>query len=134
VVTPLTDDMRRTLAERVESKVTGRGIPRSEIEVAVNRVANALDRIAHPSSASSGSATVIVAFASAAHPDLASRARTALERAQVAVLECGSAHAGRFTVSTFRVPASARSGAEAVAQSLGSGVRCTVVNDELARV
>jgi hypothetical protein len=123
----LTHDARRALAERVQRRVEGRGIPRHVIEDAISRVADALDRQSLPSR--SGDAvsdaapgSIVAVFTAASAPDLGSRVRAALETESVSPLAMGSGTSGRHTVATVRVAVQARAAAERVAARLSASV------------
>ena len=116
VVMALTQDTRRTLAERIERKVAGRGISRAAIEAAVDDVLAALPSPPEPGV---GEAPALVgAFASPTAPDLGSRVRRVLEGEGVVLLGLGSATSGRHTVVTVRVPQAARAALERTAAQL----------------
>ncbi len=129
------EDIRRTLTDRVASRVAGEGISRASIEAAVDGVIAALgDRTAPAShSATHGtpaSATVpdgrtmIAALSGQSAPDLGSRLRAALARDGIRVAALGVATRGRHTVVTLRLPASARQALERIAaeQSLSLSI------------
>jgi hypothetical protein len=118
--------------------VSGHGIARRSIEGAVDRVLAALpagmaqrdrareslpaasDRAARPSPASGPAIVAVLSAASA--PDLASRARGALERERLRVLALGTATAGRHTVLTVRLPAGSAPALERLAGELGASL------------
>ena len=112
----LTQDTRRTLAERIERKVAGRGISRAAIESAVDDVLAALPAAPEPGAAEQGA--LLGAFTSPVAPDLGSRVRQLLERDGVVLLGLGSATSGRHTVVTVRVPLTARGALERAAAQL----------------
>lgn len=124
------DSVRRTLADRVTSRVAGSGISRRAVEDAVDRVVSALGaRTPHVSAAGPEvQPTLVAALMSRAAPDLGSRVRAALHGAGVTVLDLGVASAGRHTVVTVRVPAGARSALEATAATLQLAL--SIVPDE----
>jgi len=117
----LTHDTRRALAERVQRRVEGRGIPRQVIEDAVARVGDALDQQARASVAAD-QAPLIAVFAGTSAPDLASRVRAALQTEAVVPLGMGTNTAGRHTVATVRISGSARAAAERAATRLSVSV------------
>lgn len=126
------EDIRRTLADRVASRVAGEGIPRASIEAAVDGVVAALgsrSSVAAPprseaSQAMPDGATMIAALSGQSSPDLGSRLRAALAGAGVRVAALGIATRGRHTVVTLRLPASARQALERIAaeQSLALSI------------
>ena len=118
----LTHDMRRALAERVQRRVEGRGIPRHVIEDAVARVGEALERSPSVSDGSAHSTPIVAVFAAASAPDLGSRVRAALQAESAAPLGMGSSTSGRHTVATVRLAADARPASERVATMLGATV------------
>ncbi|HEX6049260.1 MAG TPA: hypothetical protein VFZ21_08325 [Gemmatimonadaceae bacterium] len=116
----LTHDARRALAERVQRRVEGRGIPRQVIDDAVTRVADALDQYALPprSDQAEGDAApgpIVAVFTAPSMPDLGSRVRAALEREAVTPLAFGLGASGRHTVAAVRLTADARPAAERAA-------------------
>jgi len=116
----LTHDVRRALAERVQRRVEGRGIPRQVIEDAVARVGDALDQQS-PVSASQP-AVIIGVFTATSAPDLGSRVRAALQSESVTPLGLGSSTSGRHTVATVRIAADERLAAERVAARISASV------------
>ena len=116
----LTHDMRRALAERVQRRVEGRGIPRQVIDDAVARVGDALDQRLPASD--SEQRVIVGVFTATAAPDLGSRVRAALQAESVAPLGMGSSTSGRHTVATVRIAADARPAAERVAARLSASV------------
>jgi hypothetical protein len=118
----LTHDMRRALAERVQRRVEGRGIPRQVIEDAVTRVGDALDRLSPTSLGVVDRAPIIAVFTAASAPDLGSRVRAALQAESVTPLAMGSGTSGRHTVATVRLAADAQSAAERAAARLSVSV------------
>ena len=118
----LTHDMRRALAERVQRRVEGRGIPRHVIEDAVARVGDAIERAAPVPDGTAHPAPIVAVFAAASAPDLGSRVRAALQMESVAPLGIGSSTSGRHTVATVRLDASARPAAERVAARLAASL------------
>jgi hypothetical protein len=118
----LTHDMRRALAERVQRRVEGRGIPRHVIEDAVARVGDALERSPSPSHGSAHPTPIVAVFAAASAPDLGSRVRAALQAESASPLGMGSSTSGRHTVAAVRLAADARPAAERVAATLSATV------------
>ena len=116
----LTHDMRRALAERVQRRVEGRGIPRQVIEDAVARVGDALDN--RLPAGESQQAMIVGVFTATSAPDLGSRVRAALHAESVVPLGMGSSTSGRHTVATVRIAADARLAAERVAARLSASV------------
>ena len=109
-------EIRRTLAERVQRRVAGRGISRRTIDVAVERVLGALETA--PTAVTTPESDVVAAFTSPSAPDLGSRVRQALEREGVLASALGSATSGRHTVVTVRLPSDARGALDRVAAQL----------------
>jgi hypothetical protein len=118
----LTHDTRRALAERVQRRVEGRGIPRHVIEDAVARVGDALDQQSRASATAADQAVLIAVFAGTSSPDLASRVRAALQGESVSPLAMGTSTAGRHTVATARIAGNAREAAERAAARLAVSV------------
>jgi hypothetical protein len=117
----LTHDARRALAERVQRKVQGRGIPRPVIEDAISRVSDALEQ---PASAPAGvvGTSIIAVFTATSAPDLGSRVRAALEAESVAPIAIGTGTSGRLTVASARLAATYQAAAERVATRLSASV------------
>jgi hypothetical protein len=114
----LTHDMRRALAERVQRRVEGRGVPRHLIEDAVARVGDALESLsAAPSGGLADTATeaIVAVFTAPSAPDLGSRVRAALAAESIVPLGMGTSTSGRHTVTTVRLAAASRAAAERVA-------------------
>jgi hypothetical protein len=118
----LTHDMRRALAERVQRRVDGRGIPRQVIEDAVARVGDALDQLSPAPASDALSVPIVAVFTAASAPDLGSRVRAALQGESVTLLAMGSSTSGRHTVATVRLAADARPVAERVAARLSATI------------
>lgn len=119
----LTHDTRRSLAERVQQRVEGRGIPRQVIEDAVARVGDALDRLAGaPTPSEAASSPIVAVFTAPSAPDLGSRVRAALEVEAVTPLAMGTASSGRHTVATVRLAGGARAAAERAGARLSVSV------------
>jgi len=123
----LTHDARRALAERVQRKVEGRGIPRHVIDDAVARVADALDRKSLPpcvgdAEGDAAPSSIVAVFTASSAPDLGSRVRAALHAESVTPLAMGSGTSGRHTVAAVRLAAQARVAAERVATRLSASV------------
>lgn len=140
----LSQDNRRTLTDRVERQVAGRGIPRRHIEDVVDRVARALDaRLPDPVSSRAsvasgcdadgpsgpiGDGQILAVLSASVMPDLASRTRRALAEDGLAVSLSGSASEGRHTVVTLRTSASSETLVRRVAAQLGAA--CSIQRDE----
>jgi hypothetical protein len=108
--------LREALVERVERRVTRRGVSRATIVSAVDRVLSTLDaRDARPSASD-----VLIVLASTTHADLASRTRQALAAHGVVPSDAGVAAVGRHTVVTLRVGREHRAVVEGVARALGA--------------
>ena len=118
----LTHDTRRALAERVQRRVEGRGIPRHVIDDAIARVSDALDRQASAPASTTEARPIVAVFAAASAPDLGSRVRAALDAESVAPIAIGTSTSGRHTVATVRLAAHARAAAERVASRLSVSV------------
>jgi hypothetical protein len=134
MVTPRPDEIRRTLAERVNRRVQGHGISRASVDDAVDKVLQSLgaaganpaseagdsSRASTPvsSNAKSGARQVLVALSARSVPDLASRVRTALAKDGITVGAIGTAMAGNHNVVTYSLDESARPAIERVATSL----------------
>jgi hypothetical protein len=118
----LTHETRRALAERVQRKVDGRGIPRQVIEDAVARVGDALDDQSTARSTEIDSASIVAVFTASSLPDLGSRVRAALLSESSTPLATGSSTVGRHTVATVRLAADQRAAAERVASRLSVSV------------
>ena len=123
----LTHDARRALAERVQRRVEGRGIPRHVIDDAVARVADALDRQPLPPRAGdfesdAAPSSIVAVFTAPGAPDLGSRVRAALQAESVSPLAMGSGTSGRHTVAAVRLAAQSRAAAERVAARLSASV------------
>ena len=118
----LTHDARRALAERVQRKVEGRGIPRHVIEDAVARVGDALDQQSRAPANVTDAGSIVAIFAATSAPDLGSRVRAALAVESVSPLAIGSSTAGRHTVVTARLASDARAAAERTASRLSVSV------------
>jgi len=118
----LTHDTRRALAERVQRRVEGRGIPRHVIDDAIARVSDALDRQASAQASTTEARPIVAVFAAASAPDLGSRVRAALDAESVAPIAIGTSTSGRHTVATVRLATHARAAAERVASRLSVSV------------
>ncbi len=114
----LTHDIRLSLAERVQRRVEGRGVPRHVIDDAVARVGDALDRLSPARETSARRESIVAVFAAPSAPDLGSRVRAALLSESVTPLGMGSGASGRHTVATVRLAADARPAAERAAARL----------------
>ena len=122
VVMALTHDTRRELAERVQRRVEGRGIPRHVIDDAVARVSDALDRQSSAPASGTEAGPIVAVFAAPSSPDLGSRVRAALDAESASPLAMGTSTSGRHTVAAVRLAADARSAAERVASRLSVSV------------
>src|SRR5689334_12037938 len=118
----LTHDMRLALAERVQRRVEGRGVPRHVIDDAVSRVGEALERLSAASETHARPASVVAVFTAPSAPDLGSRVRAALLAESVAPLGMGSSTSGRHTVATVRLAAEARPAAERAAARVSAAI------------
>jgi len=118
----LTHDTRRALAERVQRRVEGRGIPRHVIDDAIARVSDALDRQASAAASTTEARPIVAVFAASSAPDLGSRVRAALDAESVPPIAMGTSSSGRHTVATVRLAAHARAAAERVASRLSVSV------------
>ena len=118
----LTHETRRALAERVQRRVEGRGIPRQVIDDAIARVGDALDRQSSVPAGNADSRFIVAVFAAPSAPDLGSRVRAALMAEAVAPLAMGTSTSGRHTVATVRLAAAARAAAERAASLLSASV------------
>jgi hypothetical protein len=118
----LTHDIRLALAERVERRVEGRGIPRHVIDDAVSRVGDALDRLSPAAETSVQRESIVAVFTAATAPDLGSRVRAALMAESVTPIAMGSSTSGRHTVATVRLAADARPAAERAAARLSATI------------
>ena len=118
----LTHDIRLALAERVQRRVEGRGIPRHVIDDAVSRVGEALDRLSPASETRVQRESIVAVFTAPSAPDLGSRVRAALLAESVALLGMGSSTSGRHTVATVRLAADARSAAERAAARVSAAI------------
>ena len=118
----LTHDIRLALAERVQRRVEGRGIPRHVIDDAVSRVGEALDRLSPASETHVLRESIVAVFTAPSAPDLGSRVRAALLAESVATLGMGSSTSGRHTVATVRLAADARSAAERAAARVSAAI------------
>ena len=118
----LTHDIRLALAERVQRRVEGRGVPRHVIDDAVSRVGEALERLSAASETHAPQASIVAVFTASSAPDLGSRVRAALLAESVTPLGMGSSTSGRHTVATVRLAADARPAAERAAARVSSAI------------
>ena len=118
----LTHDTRRALAERVQRKVEGRGIPRQVIDDAVARVSDALGERPSASVSDTDRASIVAVFTAPSAPDLGSRVRSALQSESVTPVAIGISSAGRHTVAAVRVAAGDRAAAERAASRISASV------------
>jgi hypothetical protein len=115
------DELHRTLVDRVARRVEGRGVPLSAVDAAVGSVLAALARDERAAS-TAPAGELVAAVTAGSMPDLASRLRAALGRAGVSVGPIGIAAAGLHHVATLRLPAAARAQLDAAAATLGATV------------
>jgi len=118
----LTHDTRRALAERVQRRLEGRGIPPQVVEDAVARVSDALDQRSSAPASDVERTSIVAVFTATSSPDLGSRVRSALESEAVSPVAIGSSTSGRHTVATVRLAADARAVAERVATRLTASI------------
>ena len=118
----LTHDTRRALAERVQRRVEGRGIPRQVVDDAVARVSDALDERPSVSVSDTERDSIVAVFTAPSAPDLGSRVRSALQSESVTAVAIGISSAGRHTVAAVRVAAGARAAAERAATRIAASV------------
>ena len=134
MVSRQSDEIRRTLAERVARRVQSHGISRASVDRAVDKILVALStaegapapRVSRPEGP-----LVLAALTGRSVPDLASRVRAALVKEGVAVGPIGSATAGSHNVVTLSVDEPARGAVERVAHALE--VSLTFVPEDAAR-
>ena len=110
--------VRQALIQRVSRKVSGHGVTRRSIESAVDRVLEALPTDMLPPAVTPR----IAVLSAASSPDLASRARRALETSGVKVLDIGTGSAGRYTVATVRYAGDSTADLHRVAGELGASI------------
>lgn len=115
----LVQRVERTL-ERSRSRARVPRVSREVIRDAVDRTLGALpaEGRAAEDVVSSGEGTAVLAAVSI--PDLASRARRAMEQAGMTVSALATATEGRYTVVTLQVPLAAAAQVRAAAQALGA--------------
>ena len=123
------DDLHRTLVDRVARRVEGRGVSRAAVDAAVGSVLAALDRA--PAASAAPAETLVAAVTARSTPDLASRLRGALAREGIEAGEIGIAASGLHNVATLRIAAAARPQLERAATALGATV--SVVSEETSR-
>ena len=109
-------DERRALSNAVMARVAGRGISRQAVDDVVGRVLDTLAATERTRTAQAATGTVVAALTARSIPDLASRIRRDLEGAGIVIEEMGIGSAGQHTVVTVRLPASARSDLERLAE------------------
>lgn len=134
MVSPRSDEIRRTLAERVARRVQRHGISRASVERAVDKVLVALssaETAPAPSASRPQAPSVLAALTGRSIPDLASRVRAALVTEGVQVGAIGSAAAGNHNVVTLSVDEPSRAALERVAEALKLSL--TFVPEEGAR-
>ncbi len=133
----LTQDDRRSLADRVARRVAGHGIPRRVIEGAVEHAAPALaqgtparasNAPAAPSPAPAGAGAFVAAFTATSAPDLATRVRRALAARGVVPDALAAATAGRHNVVTVSLSAD-RAVVEQAAEAAGARVSVVPAGD-----
>jgi len=118
----LTHDIRLALAERVQRRVEGRGIPRHVIDDAISRVGEALERLSPAPETRAPRESIVAVYTAPSAPDLGSRVRAALQAESVGPLAMGSSTSGRHTVATVRLAADARPAAERAAARLSAAI------------
>src|SRR5688572_4456159 len=119
--------VRQALIQRVSRKVSGHGVTRRSIEGAVDCVLAALP--AEMPRAATADRIAVLSAPSA--PDLASRARRALDRRGIKVLDIGTGRSGRFTVATIRFASEGAPDLQQVASELGASL--SLLDDADAR-
>jgi hypothetical protein len=122
IVPSRSEDLRRTVADRVAQRVAGRGVSRATVDSAVGSVLAALDARGAGTEVRSAQPTLVAAVSARSMPDLASRLRSALARDGVSVGAIGIAAAGLHHVATLEIPDSIRPALERVAAALGGQV------------
>jgi hypothetical protein len=124
IVALRSEDLRRTVADRVAQRVAGRGVSRATVDATVATVLSAIDartgstaetRIDAPNSGP----LLVAAVTARSLPDLASRLRGELARDGVMVGPIGLAAAGLHHVATLEIPHSARTALERATAALG---------------
>ena len=137
IVPSRSEELRRTVADRVAQRVAGRGVSRAAVDATVASVLSALDaRGASPTADAdippreSAGPALVAAVTARSLPDLASRLRSALARDGVALSSIGIAAAGLHHVATFEVPASARGALERAVAALGG--QLSIVSEDAA--
>lgn len=113
------EDLRRTVADRVAQRVAGRGVSRATVDSAVGSVLAALDARTGSSEGRAAEPTLVAAVTARSMPDLASRLRSTLSRDGVSIGSIGIAAAGLHHVATLEIAASARPALERAAAALG---------------
>lgn len=98
------------------ARVAGRGISRKAVDDVVGRVLDTLAAAERSRAPSAAAGSVVAALTARSVPDLASRTRRDLEGAGIVIEEMGIGSAGQHTVVTVRLPASARSDLERLAE------------------
>lgn len=124
------EDLRRTVADRVAQRLAGRGVSRATVDSAVGSVLAALDArgVGAGPEGRAADAALVAAVSAMSVPDLASRLRSALSRDGITVGPIGIAAAGLHHVATLEIPPSARPALERAAASLGG--RASIVSGE----
>jgi hypothetical protein len=121
MVSPRSDEIRRSLTERVARRVQRHGISRASVERAVDKVLVALSSAESAPAASASrpeAPLVLAALTGRSIPDLASRVRAALVNEGVPVGAIGSATAGNHNVVTLSIDEPSRAAVERVAEAL----------------
>ena len=140
IVPPRSEDLRRTVADRVAQRVAGRGVSRAAVDSAVGSVLSALEArsagavergVEGIASAVDAGPALVAAVTARSLPDLASRLRSALARDGITVGPIGIAAAGLHHVATLEVPGSARASLERVVAALGG--QLSIVSEGSAR-
>jgi hypothetical protein len=114
------EDLRRTVADRVAQRVAGRGVSRATVDSAVGSVLAALDARGSSEQGTASERPLVAAVTARSMPDLASRLRSALARDGVATGSIGIAAAGLHHVATLEIPPSARPALERAVAALGA--------------
>lgn len=113
-------ELHQALAERVNRKLAGQGVPAAAVDAAVAQVVAAL----------AGHGELVAALSARSTPDLATRVRRALEREGVVLDRVGLATAGAHTVVTLRVPATDAEPLRRVADQLALALTFLPSDDE----
>ncbi|HUF25374.1 MAG TPA: hypothetical protein VMM18_00230 [Gemmatimonadaceae bacterium] len=117
------NDVRHALRKRVAKQVEGRGITRSQVDSAVDRVVAALPSVDGAGVAAAPRPDDLVAtFSAVSAPDLASRIRQSLADGGLPVIGFGSATVGRHTVVAVRMPAAAEGALDSLAARVSASL------------